>query len=186
MRRRAAQSRSVLPDPLFGSELVAKFINVVMLEGKKSLAEAIVYDALQEVVNRLAKQSKPKEGEGGEGDKALSVVAGDIRAESKARESALKALEKALENVKPALEVKSRRVGGANYQVPIEVRPRRRMALAMRWIVDYARNRGTKDMFVKLADELVDAVQGRGGAVKKRQDVHRMADANKAFAHFRW
>lgn len=155
-RRREVPKRQVLPDPKFGNEQLAKFINFVMESGKKSVAEKIVYGALEHIGNRKA------------GVDALSVLEG------------------ALENVRPMVEVKSRRVGGATYQVPIEVRPVRQNALAMRWLVEAARKRGEKSMAQKLGGELLDAAEGRGGAVKKREDVHRMAEANKAFSHYRW
>jgi small subunit ribosomal protein S7 len=154
-RRRVAAKREVLPDPKFGNITLAKFMNHVMVSGKKSVAERIVYGALDIVEDRLKK-------------------------------SPVEVFEEALDNVAPLVEVKSRRVGGATYQVPVEVRPSRRTALAMRWLVDYARSRGEKSMPQRLAGELVDAVQGKGGAVKKREDVHRMAEANKAFSHFRF
>ncbi|BCX80539.1 small subunit ribosomal protein S7 [Methylomarinovum caldicuralii] len=155
MRRRAAEKRQILPDPRFGDETVAKFINMVMVSGKKSLAERIVYGALDII-------------------------------ESKGHEDALGVLVKALENVQPVVEVKSRRVGGATYQVPVEVRPDRRRSLGMRWIIDAARKRSEKTMPQRLAGELLDAVENRGAAVKKREDTHRMAEANKAFSHYRW
>lgn len=154
-RRRSIEPRKILPDPKFGSELLAKFINVLMVDGKKSIAESIVYGALETLAQRSGKD-------------------------------ALEAFEAALENVRPTVEVKSRRVGGATYQVPVEVRPTRRNALAMRWIVEAARKRGDKSMAQRLANELSDAADNKGSAVKKREDVHRMAEANKAFAHFRW
>ena len=154
-RRRVAAKRDVLPDPKFGNVVLAKFMNHVMVSGKKSVAERIVYGALDIVEERLKK-------------------------------SPVEVFEEALDNVAPLVEVKSRRVGGATYQVPVEVRPSRRKALAMRWLVDYARSRGEKSMPQRLAGELIDAVQGKGGAVKKREDVHRMAEANKAFSHFRF
>ena len=154
-RRRVAANREILPDPKFGNITLAKFMNHVMVSGKKSVAERIVYGALDIVEDRLKK-------------------------------SPVEVFEEALDNVAPLVEVKSRRVGGATYQVPVEVRPSRRTALAMRWLVDYARSRGEKSMPQRLAGELVDAVQGKGGAVKKREDVHRMAEANKAFSHFRF
>ena len=154
-RRRVAAKREVLPDPKFGNQTLAKFMNHVMVSGKKSVAERIVYGALDIV---------------GERSKADPV----------------EIFEQALENVAPLVEVKSRRVGGATYQVPVEVRPSRRTALAMRWLVDYARGRGEKSMPARLAGELLDASQNKGGAVKKREDVHRMAEANKAFSHFRF
>ena len=154
-RRRVAAKREILPDPKFGNTTLAKFMNHVMVSGKKSVAERIVYGALDIVEERLKK-------------------------------SPVEVFEEALDNVAPLVEVKSRRVGGATYQVPVEVRPSRRTALAMRWLVDYARSRGEKSMPQRLAGELIDAVQGKGGAVKKREDVHRMAEANKAFSHFRF
>ena len=154
-RRRVAAKREILPDPKFGNITLAKFMNHVMVSGKKSVAERIVYGALDLVEERLKK-------------------------------SPVDVFEEALDNVAPLVEVKSRRVGGATYQVPVEVRPSRRTALAMRWLVDYARSRGEKSMPQRLAGELIDAVQGKGGAVKNREDVHRMAEANKAFSHFRF
>ena len=157
-RRTQAPKRNVLPDPKYGNEMLAKFINMVMKSGKKSVAEKIVYGAL----DRISERS-------GEGE-----------------ERAVELLSQALDNVKPAVEVKSRRVGGATYQVPIEVRPSRRQTLAMRWVIDAARNRSEKSMAHRLAHELMDAAENRGAAVKKREDTHRMAEANKAFAHYRW
>ena len=154
-RRRVVAKREILPDPKFGNITLAKFMNHVMVSGKKSVAERIVYGALDIVEERLKK-------------------------------SPVEVFEEALDNVAPLVEVKSRRVGGATYQVPVEVRPSRRKALAMRWLVDYARSRGEKSMPQRLAGELIDAVQGKGGAVKKREDVHRMAEENKAFSHFRF
>ena len=154
-RRRRIEPRKILPDPKFGSELLAKFINVLMVDGKKSTAEAIVYGALETLSQRTGKD-------------------------------ALEAFDAALENVRPTVEVKSRRVGGSTYQVPVEVRPTRRNALAMRWAIEAARKRGDKSMALRLANELTDAADNKGSAVKKREDVHRMAEANKAFAHFRW
>jgi len=154
-RRREVPKRIILPDPKFGSEKLAKFINMVMKSGKKAVAERILYDALDTITEK----------KGGD---------------------ALEVLDTALENVAPMVEVKSRRVGGATYQVPIEVRPMRRQALAMRWLIDAARKRGEKSMNLKLAGELMDAAEQRGSAVKKREDTHRMAEANKAFAHYRW
>jgi len=154
-RRRVAAKRIILPDPKFGDGTVAKFINIVMLSGKKSVAEQIVYNALDQVIGRL--KGEP-----------------------------IEMLNKALDNVRPMVEVKSRRVGGATYQVPVEVRAERRTTLAMRWIVDAARKRGEKSMDRRLAGELLDAAENKGSAVKKREDVHRMAEANKAFAHYRW
>ena len=154
-RRRVVAKREILPDPKFGSQLLAKFMNHVMVDGKKSVAEHIVYGALDIVADR--KNGEP-----------------------------LELFEKALDNIRPMVEVKSRRVGGATYQVPVEVRPSRRTALAMRWLVDSARNRGEKSMAQRLAGEVADAAEGKGAAMKKREDVHRMAEANKAFSHFRF
>ena len=155
-RRRVTAKRTILPDPKFGDQTVAKFVNILMLNGKKSTAEKIVYDALDAALEKN-KGSQPVE-----------------------------LLTKALENVRPMVEVKSRRVGGATYQVPVEVRADRRNTLAMRWIIDAARKRGEKSMVRRLAGELLDAVDNKGSAVKKREDTHRMAEANKAFAHYRW
>ena len=156
MRRRTAAKRELTPDVKYNSELVARLINTIMSMGKKSTAQRIVYGAFGLIKERKA------------GMDPLEVFL------------------QALENVKPKLEVKSRRVGGATYQVPVEVRPDRRVALAMRWLTLYARERGEKTMTERLAAELVDAAQNRGNAVKKREDVHKMAEANKAFAHYRW
>ena len=157
-RRSQAPTRVVLPDPKFGSQMLAKFMNMVMEAGKKSAAEKIMYGA----IDRISEKT------GREGDAALEL------------------LSTALENVKPAVEVKSRRVGGATYQVPVEVRPTRRQTLAMRWLIEAARARSEKSMAHRLAHELMDAAENRGTAVRKREDTHRMADANKAFAHYRW
>ncbi|HIF53959.1 MAG: 30S ribosomal protein S7 [Methylococcales bacterium] len=154
-RRRAATKRSVIPDPRYSSELLTKFMNLLMYSGKKSVAEKIVYGA-------------------------LDVIS------AKGHEAPLEVLSKALENVQPRVEVKSRRVGGATYQVPVEVRPGRRVALSMRWLIDAARKRNERTMPAKLAGELMDAFEGRGAASKKREDVHKMAEANKAFSHYRW
>lgn len=154
-RRRVAERREVLPDPVYNSPLVTKFINGIMLGGKKSTAETIFYSALTQI-----------------GEKA-----GD---------EPLKVFKKAIENVRPTVEVKSRRVGGSTYQVPLEVHQERRGALAIRWIVQYARGRGEKTMVDRLAGEFLDAANNRGNAVKKKEDTHRMADANKAFAHYKW
>ncbi|HVV69485.1 MAG TPA: 30S ribosomal protein S7 [Gammaproteobacteria bacterium] len=181
-RRKAAPKRYILPDPLFGSELITKFINSVMRSGKKSTAEKIVYGALIRVQQRESNEEGGKEGgsgSSGEGKTSYKLT-------QQAKQAAIKAFEKALENVSPTVEVKSRRVGGSTYQVPVEVRPQRRMALAMRWLVDFAKSRNEKTMVLRLANEIYDAIHGRGGAVKKREDVHRMAKANQAFAHYRW
>jgi small subunit ribosomal protein S7 len=155
MRRAGAAKREVLPDPKYGSRLVAKFVNIMMIRGKKSTAENIMYDALTSV-------------------------------EERSKQEALKMFKTAIENVKPAVEVKSRRVGGSTYQVPVEVRPDRRTSLAMRWVIGAARRRPERSMADKLAAELLDAANNRGTAVKKREDTHKMAEANKAFAHYRW
>lgn len=178
-RRKAAPKRHILPDPLFKSELLAKFINCVMKSGKKSVAERIVYGALAELLKRKANSSD--DGESGSGANAL-----DIRTSEVARQRALELFKEALDNVTPSVEVKSRRVGGSTYQVPMEIRATRRMALAMRWLGEFSAKRGEKTMVQRLANELLDAIEGRGGAVKKREDTHRMAKANQAFAHYRW
>ncbi len=157
-RRTQAPKRTILPDPKYGSELLAKFMNMIMNDGKKSVAERIIYGALDRINEKGAS----------EGSQSLEV------------------LEQALENVKPVVEVKSRRVGGATYQVPIEVRPARRQTLAMRWVIEAARKRSEKSMAHRLAHELMDASENRGTAVKKKEDTHRMAEANKAFSHYRW
>jgi len=154
-RRREVPKREILPDPKFGNQEVAKFMNVIMSSGKKSVAERIVYGAFDQVGQKSGKDP-------------------------------LEVFSQALANIKPVVEVKSRRVGGANYQVPVEVRPARRLALAMRWLKEAARKRGEKSMGARLAGELIDAAEGRGGAMKKREEVHRMAEANKAFSHFRF
>ena len=154
-RRREVPKRTIHPDPKFGDRMVAKFINVLMSDGKKSVAERIMYGALDQIADK--KGGDPVE-----------------------------LLEQAMENVRPVVEVKSRRVGGATYQVPIEVRPSRRNTLAMRWLIDAARKRSEKSMALRLAGELMDAGESRGSAVKKKEDTHRMAEANKAFSHYRW
>ncbi|ACV69353.1 30S ribosomal protein S7 [Desulfohalobium retbaense] len=154
-RKGPVPKRTVTPDPRFQSRLVAKFVNRLMRDGKKSLGERLLYQAIDDLGERTS-------------------------------EEPLKAFEQALENVKPQLEVKPRRVGGATYQVPMEVRPERQQTLAIRWLVTAARSRGEKGMSNRLTAELMDAYNGRGGAVKKREDTHRMAEANKAFAHYRW
>ena len=154
-RRREVPKREILPDPKFGDQQIAKFINMIMRSGKKSTAERIMYYALDNIADKSAVDS-------------------------------VELMERALENVRPMVEVKSRRVGGATYQVPVEVRASRRNTLAMRWLIDAAQKRGEKTMAQKLAGELLDASENKGTAVKKREDTHRMAEANKAFAHFRW
>ncbi|MEL7372672.1 MAG: 30S ribosomal protein S7 [Myxococcota bacterium] len=155
-RRREAPKRKLLPDPKYSDRLVAKFINALMSRGKKSTAERICYGAFDIVAKRTDE------------DEPLALF------------------KKALDNVKPRIEVKSRRVGGATFQVPVEVRPERRTSLGMRWLINYAQRRGEQNMREKLAGEILDAASGRGAAVKKREETHKMADANKAFAHFRW
>ena len=157
-RRNAAIKRSILPDPKFSSRLLAKFINMIMKDGKKSTAETIVYEALETLVDKLGKPA----------DKAPEIFA------------------EVLEKVKPVVEVRSRRVGGATYQIPVEVRHDRREALAMRWLIESARSRQEKSMKIKLANELLDASNDKGNAIKKKEDTHKMAEANKAFSHFRW
>ncbi len=155
MRKRRAVKRDVLPDPIYNSKLVTKIINTIMKDGKKGIAQTILYDAFEMI-------------------------------KEKTNEEPMKVFEKAMENIKPSLEVKSRRVGGANYQVPVEVRADRSLALGLRWLVQYARLRGGHSMAENLANEIIDASNGVGAAVKKREDTHRMAEANKAFAHYRW
>src|SRR3989344_2516160 len=183
-RRRRAPKRKILPDPLFKSEELAKFINIVMSHGKKSTAEHIVYGALEIVVQKG--QSAVNDGEGGEGGEAGGKAkASGIRDSEGSRKKALDLFRKALENVTPLVEVKSRRVGGSTYQVPVEIRQDRRLALARRWLVLYAATRGGRTMVDRLANEILDALHNRGGAVKKKEDVHRMAKANQAFAHYR-
>lgn len=192
-RRKAAIKREVLPDPLYGSDEVAKFINVVMRAGKKSIAEKIVYNALEMLTDRLKKEHKSEKGDsegdggkGGKGGKRGGTVAAKTKSSSQSHEDALESLRKALGNVAPTVEVKSRRVGGATYQVPIEVAGDRGLALAMRWLVKAAKDRSEKTMALRLAAELYEAYMGRGASVKTRDDVHRMAKANQAFAHYRW
>lgn len=155
-RRKSSVKREVLPDPVYNDIVIAKFVNTIMQHGKKSIAQQVVYGALEEIKAKAA------------GEEPMNV------------------LKKAIENVKPALEVRSRRVGGATYQVPCDVRPSRRLALAMRWLTEYSRARGEKTMSSRLAGELLDAYNNRGNSIKKREDVHKMAEANKAFAHYMW
>lgn len=154
-RRREVPKRKTLPDPRYGDQLVTKFMNCLMLDGKKAVAESIVYGAFKVIEDRT-------------------------------REDPVQVFHKAIENVKPTVEVKSRRVGGSTYQVPVEVRTERRTALSLRWIIKHARSRSGRTMMEKLANELIEASHNRGGAVKKREDVHRMAEANRAFSHYRW
>ena len=154
-RRREVPKREILPDPIYSSQLVAKFINVLMKDGKKSTAQTIIYQALQTIQERT-------------------------------EDDPMKVFKRAVENVKPSVEVKSRRVGGSTYQVPIEVRPGRKLALSMRWLISAAKARGEKTMKLRLANELLEASQSRGNAVKKKEDTHRMAEANKAYSHYRW
>jgi small subunit ribosomal protein S7 len=155
-RRKSAVKREVLPDPVYNDIVVAKFINKMMYDGKKSTAQAALYGAFDELKTKVAD------------------------------EEPLTVFKKAIENTKPQIEVRSRRVGGATYQVPVDVRPSRRLALSMRWLIEYARERGEKDMARRLAGEFVDAANNRGNAIKKKEDVHRMAEANKAFSHYNW
>ena len=155
MRKKRAVKRDVLPDPIYNSKIVTKLINQIMIDGKRGIAQNIIYDAFEMIKN-------------------------------KTNEDPMVVFEKAMKNIRPALEVKSRRVGGSNYQVPVEVKPERAQALAFRWLAQYARLRSGKSMAEKLANEIVDASNSTGGAVKKREDTHRMAEANKAFAHYRW
>jgi len=170
-RRREVPKREILPDPKHHSELLAKFINVLMVSGKKSTAEKIIYGAL-DVLDERVKKNKKSDDETSESSSSGSAV--------------LRYFEEALNNVRPSVEVRSRRVGGATYQVPVEVRHDRSIALGMRWIVQAARSRGEKGMMLRLAGELLDAYETKGSAVKKREDTHKMAKANQAFAHFRW
>ncbi len=155
MRKRRAVKRDVLPDPIYKSKVVTKLVNTIMLDGKKGIAQSIVYEAFETIKEKTGNDP-------------------------------LETFNQAMENIKPALEVKSRRVGGSNYQVPIEVSPARSQALGLRWLVKYSRERGGKGMAENLANEIIDASNGTGAAVKKREDTHRMAEANKAFAHYRW
>lgn len=185
-RRKAAIKREILPDPLYGSEEIAKFINIVMRAGKKSIAERIVYDALGMLGERLKKEDKSDDDKAGKGGKS-GGTGRSSHASSKGSDSpASENLHRALTTVAPTVEVKSRRVGGATYQVPIEVALDRGVALAMRWVVDAAKARSEKTMALRLAAELFDACMNRGTAIKTRDDVHRMAKANQAFAHYRW
>src|SRR6202041_368871 len=154
-RRRRPESREILPDPVYNSQLAEKFVNSMMWDGKKAVSQKIFYEAMDKI-------------------------------KEKTNDDALKIFKKAIENLKPLVEVKTRRVGGANYQVPVEVNPFRRQSLAIRWLLQYSRERAGKTMVEKLADELIDAANSCGGAIKKKEDVHRMAEANKAFAHYRW
>lgn len=155
-RRKKTFKREIIPDPVYKDIVIAKFINKMMYQGKKAIAQKMFYGALDELKDKV------------QGEDPITV------------------LKKALENCKPSLEVRSRRVGGATYQVPVDVRPSRRLALAMRWLIEYSRNRGEKDYSKRLAAEIVDAYNNRGNAIKKREDVHRMAEANKAFSHYNW
>lgn len=189
-RRKAAIKRETLPDPMFGSDQVSKFINVVMRAGKKSIAEKIVYSALANLTERLKKEGKSETegdaGKGGGGGGGKRGGGARVRGHGHPQDEILENLHRALGNVAPTVEVKSRRVGGATYQVPIEVAGDRGVALAMRWVVQAARGRSEKTMALRLAAELYEACMGRGASVKIRDDVHRMAKANQAFAHYRW
>lgn len=186
-RRKAAIKREVLPDPLYGSVELAKFINVVMRAGKKSIAEKIVYSALDMLTDRLKKERDKGEedAKGGKGGRSGGAGAAG-KGKSHSLDEVMENLHRALGNVAPTVEVKSRRVGGATYQVPIEVASDRGIALAMRWVVDAAKTRSEKTMALRLAAELHEAYLGRGASIKTRDDVHRMAKANQAFAHYRW
>ena len=155
-RRKTASKREILPDPVFNDLVVAKFVNKMMYDGKKSTAQAAFYGALDEIKTKVTE------------------------------EDSITVFKKAIENAKPQIEVRSRRVGGATYQVPVDVRPSRRLALAMRWLIEYSRERGEKDMAKRLAGEFMDAANNRGNAIKKKEDVHRMAESNKAFSHYNW
>ena len=155
MRKRRAEKREVLPDPIYNSKIVTKLINRIMLDGKKGTAQTILYDAFNIVKDKTGKEP-------------------------------MEVFDAAFQNIKPALEIRSRRIGGGNYQVPVEVRPERQQALALRWLVQYAKTRNGKGMAENLAAEIIDAAEGTGGAVKKREDTHKMAEANKAYAHYRW
>lgn len=155
-RRKKTYKREIIPDPVYKDIVVAKFVNKIMESGKKGVAQKLFYGALDEVKAKI------------QGEDSINV------------------LKKAIENVKPSIEVRSRRVGGATYQVPVDVRPSRRLALAMRWLVSYSRERGEKDFAKRLAGEIIDAYNNRGNAIKKREDVHKMAESNKAFAHYNW
>jgi small subunit ribosomal protein S7 len=175
-RRREVPKREILPDPKHQSEILAKFINVLMISGKKSTAESIIYGALDVMADRLKKSKKTEDDSSGTTGSGTGGQGFQI----------LRCFEDALGNVRPSVEVRSRRVGGATYQVPVEVRPDRSIALAMRWIIKAARARGEKSMMLRLAGELSEAYENKGSAVKKREDTHKMAKANQAFAHFRW
>ena len=155
MRKRRAEKRDVLADPIYNSKIVTKLINRIMLDGKKGTAQTILYDAFNIVKDKTGKEP-------------------------------MEVFDAAFQNIKPALEIRSRRIGGGNYQVPVEVRPERQQALALRWLVQYAKTRNGKGMAENLAAEIIDAAEGTGGAVKKREDTHKMAEANKAYAHYRW
>lgn len=185
-RRKQARKRKILPDHLFKSQMITKFINVIMHDGKKSIAENIVYDALNIVGRQNLTQKTPDAQETQTQNHKKSQDEWDIRKSKKAREKVIELFEKALDNVTPMVEVKSRRVGGSNYQVPVEIRGERRIALAMRWLCTYSRERKDSSMSIRLANEISDALKNLGGAFKKKEEVHRMAKANQAFAHYRW
>lgn len=184
MRRRQAPKRVILPDPLLGSRTIAKFTNSVMIGGKKSIAEKIVYAAVWKLVLHIRK--KDSDDRSSVSDRSSSLSMSDIKFDEKTTQIALDAFDQVLENIKPTVEVRSRRVGGSTYQVPVEVRASRQTALAMRWLIEYANKRGEKTMVIRLGNELVDAYNQRGGSIKKREDVHKMAKANQAFAHYKW
>jgi len=178
-RRHRAEKREILPDPKFGDLVLSKFINNLMVDGKKTTAEAIVYNAITILETKGANQNTKSDDKEGEEEGSTGGAAA-------AKNPGLALFHSALKNVKPKLEVRSRRVGGATYQVPVEVRNERGVALAMRWLIDAARKRGENTMTDRVANELLDAANERGSAIKKRDDTHKMAEANKAFAHFRW
>lgn len=181
-RRRVAAKREILPDPKFGSDLLAKFVNCVMVSGKKSVAEKIVYGALDRIFEKSKGRAAHK---GGSVDEETTSGEGSGSVTG-SQDFVVDLFDKALDNVRPSVEVRARRVGGSTYQIPVEVRTSRRTALAMRWVIDAAKARGEKTMALRLAGEIMDALDGKGAAVKKREDTHRMAKANQAFAHFRW
>lgn len=182
MRRRAATKRQALPDPKYKSELVTKFVNNIMIDGKKTKAQHILYTALEQVVSRVKKDYNPSKNSESSQENGQSSTTGNQASSA----DPVDVLQTVIDNIRPAVEVKGRRVGGSTYQVPVEVNERRGIALAMRWLKAAARARSEKSMSGKLAGEFYDAYYNRGSAVKKREDTHRMAKANQAFAHYRW
>lgn len=177
-RRRVAAKQAILPDPKFGSDILAKFINVLMVSGKKSVAEKIVYEALDEMQRRMKKQGGQKH--------ESKKDSNDYRGMKSSEIPQVSLFQEVLDKIRPTVEVRSRRVGGATYQIPMEVSTNRGIALAMRWLVQSARQRNEQGMMQRLASEMMEALEGKGSALKKREDTHRMAKANQAFAHFRW